>query len=254
MFFIAIYESRQDVRTLLRQHIAEYAFQTNLIHQTLWMTCMPSLEKRLQFFPQVQLALLSLDMPNTQQIAAELYQCNKDCRIIFFSEAASDLVPLLSVRPIGFYQYMNHTNPPSSLGELLASVISDIRTHTDSFAIESKDGLYILKTDCILYFQSELKNVSIQCDALPAIQLVRKLSEIQRSLAEQHLEDAFIRIHQSYIVNKAHICHLDKRNHWIALSNGEQLPVSDSKYEAVRKALHTSGDQPGFPPDTPFIP
>lgn len=237
MFLIAVYEDRQEVRSLIHKHIEEYAFQTNLIHQTLWMNQLPSSEKGTEFFPKVQLALLSLDMPDTQLLAAEIYRNSKDCRIIFFSERDCDLVPLLSVRPIGFFRSSSEANLPQSLAELIPEVMSDIRTHTGSFAIENRDGLYLLKAERILYFQSELKNVTIQCEALPSILIVRKLSEIQNYLADQRLADEFVRIHQSYIVNKLHVRYLDKRNHWVELSNGERLPISDSKYDAVRKML-----------------
>lgn len=237
MFLIAVYEERQEVRSLIRGQLEGYAFQTNLIYRTLWMDRIPGGEKREELFPQVQLALLSLDMPDVQLVAEEIYRFNEDCRIIFFSEMDCDLVPLLLVRPIGFFRCAGETDQPQTLDELLSSVMSDIRAHAASFAIESRDGLYILKTESILYFQSELKNVTIKCGTQPSILVVRKLSEIQSYLADQNLTDEFIRIHQSYIVNRSHIRYLDKRNHWVELSNGEQLPISDSKYETVRKML-----------------
>ncbi len=237
MFLIAVYEERQEVCSLISRQLKEYAFQTNLIYRTLWMNRTPSGEKIEEFFPQVQLALLSLDMPDAQLIAGELYRRNEDCRIIFFSETSCDLVPLLSVRPIGFFNNPDETDQPHSLDELIAAVILDIRAHTGSFMIENRDGLYILKTGSILYFQSELKNVLIQCETHPPILLVRKLSEIQKNLAAQNLTDEFIRIHQSYIVNRAHIRYMDKRDHWVELSSGERLPISDSRYESVRKML-----------------
>lgn len=237
MFLISVYEERQKVRSLIHRQIEKYAFQSNLIYRTLWMERIPSSEKREELFPQIQMALLSLDMPDAQLIAQELYRFNEDCRIIFFSEQDYDLIPLLSVRPIGFFRRSGEPAQPQSLEELLAAVISDIRTCASSFVIENREGLYILKAGGILYFQSELKNVSIRCDTQPSILVVRKLSEIQNNLADQNLADEFIRIHQSYIVNRSHISYLDKRNHWVELSNGERLPVSDSKYEFVRKML-----------------
>lgn len=237
MFLISVYEERQEVRSVIHKQIEEYAFRSNLIYRTLWMSRIPSIDKRTELFPQIQLALLSLDMPNAQFIAKEVYRFNKDCRIIFFSEISHNLLPLLSVRPIGFFLHSDQSEQPRSLGELFSAVISDIRNHASSFVIENRDGLYILKTDGILYFQSELKNVSIQCVTQPSILIVRKLSEIQNNLADQNLTDAFIRIHQSYLVNRLHIRSLDKRNHWVELSNGERLPISDSKYEAVRRTL-----------------
>ncbi|MBR4039923.1 MAG: LytTR family transcriptional regulator [Clostridia bacterium] len=237
MFLIAVYEERQEVCGFIRKHIEEYAFHTNLICRTLWMSRFPSEEKRAEFFPQVRFALISLDMPDAQRMAEEIYSGSRDCRIVFFSRVDCELASLLAVRPIGYFRCPDGTGCPWTLSELIPAVMADIRMHAGSFAIENRDGLYILRSDSILYFQSELKNVSIQCEKLPAIVLVRKLSEIQKHLTEQQLGDAFIRIHQSYIVNKAHIRYLDKRSHWVELSNGERLPVSDSKYEAVRSVL-----------------
>ena len=108
------------------------------------MDRIPSKEKREELFPQVQLALLSLDMPDTKFIAEALYRFNEDCRIIFFSEMDNDLIPLLSVRPIGFFRRSDEVDHPQSLEELLVAVIADIRACGSSFVIENREGLYIL--------------------------------------------------------------------------------------------------------------
>lgn len=241
MFLIAVYEERAELRSLIRRHIGEYAFRENLICRTLWMDRLPGEEKRAEFFPQIQLALISLDMPEPQRVAAELYRANGDCRIVFFSGQDADLRPLLPVRPIGFFRYPETPESPS-LDGLIASVVSDICGNAGSFAVENRDGLYILQTESILYFRSELKNVSIRLTDDSSVLMVRKLSEIQSALTEQRLAERFLRVHQSYIVNRSHIRCLDRRNHWLELTGGEQLPVSDSRYEAVRAALAAKND------------
>ena len=91
-----------------------------------------------------------------------------------------------------------------------------------------------------MYFQSELKLVSVFSENSTPICIVRKMSEVQQHLAQIGLSDSFLRIHQSYIVNKEYISELNKRDHRILLKNGEELPISDSKYESVLRALRNN--------------
>lgn len=240
MFTVAIYEDREELAASIRKHLDKLGFEMNMRIAKLTMSRLPSPSKRSEYFPQVMLALLSMDMPDVDTTAEELYRFNQDCRIIFYSDINRDIVPLLRVRPIGFFVKQKHEKAEETMApvaELLPFVVSDIRRYPGTFIVENKERIYFLRTERIRYFQSDLKNVSIHyMDAEPIV-MVRKMSEILQSMEEQEIQQEFIRIHQSFVVNKSHILCIDKRQRVVELTNGEKLPISDSKYENVKRIL-----------------
>lgn len=147
MFTVAIYENREEQIASIKKHLEALEFQTNVRIAKLMMARLPSLSKRCEYFPQVMLAWLSLDMPDAVMIAEELYRLNRDCRIIFYSDITQDIIPLLRVRPIGYIVNQKQEKARSPVAELLPFVFSDICRCPETFVIENKERIYYLRTE-----------------------------------------------------------------------------------------------------------
>lgn len=95
--------------------------------------------------------------------------------------------------------------------------------------------MYLLSKRNILYFQSDLRYVNICLVHGENPRILAKLSAIEELAGE-----LFVRIHKSYLVNAKHVLWMDKKNHLVLLTNGEQLPISDAQYEKVCEKLRTA--------------
>lgn len=79
----------------------------------------------------------------------------------------------------------------------------------------------------IYYFESENKTVKIHCTN-NIIKFYGKLNDV-----EQKLNDSFMRIHNSILVNSIYVSQF-KYNE-IKMINGELLPISQSRRQDIRK-------------------
>ncbi len=239
MFYILVYEPnlqrKKQIHLCLRKTIFEY----NLVNDVIWLESIPSEESIRKYFPEVQLALLSLEDQNCRRLSEALYRHNSECRIIFYSGTQDEVINLLHTRPIGFCPCSKKILEEDELMHTLKMVFSELSSTTYVVSLENKNGLYLLPKSQILYFQSDLKNVNVYSLGMPVISLSRKLSNLQKDLCTgSHARD-FIRCHQSYLVNRDNISFLDKSGHKLILSNGEELPVSDSRYNEVCQLCHS---------------
>ena len=240
MFSIAVYETADDIKKVVAHCLGEVLFHKNLICDILWLKMLPKEDKRTAYFPSVRVALLSLDLPQCKILAEAIYHSNPHCRIVFYSNSMKNMIPFLHTRPIGFCLCQAPNLGKQAFSKIIADVFDDIGKDPAILAFETREGVYLRPTAQIMYFQSELKLVSVFSENSTPICIVRKMSEVQQHLAQIGLSDSFLRIHQSYIVNKEYISELNKRDHRILLKNGEELPISDSKYESVLRALRNN--------------
>ena len=223
MICLAVFEPDPSRKATIKDWLVRYTVQRNCEMELLWFVDgdpIPKVEKHAE---RIQIALIGLDYGKGFEIGQTLYEKNPDCRILYYGSAEYDLEPLLSSRPISFYLWANGREV---FLEKLDKAYDDVLlTHT-TFRYETKNRVYLLPKRNILYFQSDLRYVNICLRSEERPRILAKLSEI-----EQLAGDAFVRIHKSYLVNPKHVLWMDKKNHLVLLTNGEQLPVSDAQYE-----------------------
>ena len=114
----------------------------------------------------------------------------------------------------------------------LEQVFNGFKYFGNLLIFDTRQRLYLIPIEDILYFQSDLKYVNIICKEAENISVYKKLDEVEAALS-----DVFLRIHKSYIVNKTFIRKIDKVNHNVILRNGEELPVSNVRYAKVLEEL-----------------
>lgn len=229
MICLGIFETDPGRKELLKQWLVRYTIQRNCELELLWFT-EPDPRGRLETYaPRLQIALIGLDTEAGAETGAALYGENPDCRILYYRSAPCDLEPLLCTRPVSFYLW--ETGREAFLAKLEEVYMDVVLTRT-TFRYETKSSMYLLPKGNILYFQSDLRYVNICLRSGENPRLPAKLSQIEALAGAP-----FVRIHKSYLVNARHVLWMDRKNHTVVLSNGQQLPVSDAQYESACQAF-----------------
>ena len=97
-------------------------------------------------------------------------------------------------------------------------------------------GLYVCQTkglrfrlpyESILYFRSDRNYVTVHLRDRTEHSFPGKLANVERQVPK-HL---FVRVHQSYLVNRAAVRLIDKGKKSVRLSNGEEIFISRAHYQ-----------------------
>lgn len=230
MICLAIFESSPVKRKLIREWLVLYTLQQNCELEINWIG-EDGLSKLEKYVNRMQIALISLDSEKGEACARELYDKNPDCRIMYYRSETCSLVPLLDTRPISFLLWSKGMD---SFMDKFDAVYHEVLLSQTTFRYETKSKMYLIPKRNILYFQSDLRYVNICLLQGENPRILAKLSEV-----EQFAGDGFVRIHKSYLVNPKYVLWMDKKNHSVILSNGEQLPVSDAQYEKACEKLRS---------------
>lgn len=114
------------------------------------------------------------------------------------------------------------------LQEAIRRAINHIdRERRDEIVVENNHRIHRIMLATILYVESERRNLYIHTmDG--DISCLMKIGDFQKNLG-----DAFLRCHQSYLVNMEHISRMDKS--MITMDNGVEIPVSRRYAEDLRQ-------------------
>lgn len=229
MICVAVFEWDTAKQATIKNWLVRYTVQRNCELELLWFTDQNPISKLKKYAQRIQIALVNVDLADGLETGKALYEQNPDCRILYYRNSPCDLEPLFSSRPLGFYLW---TNGIEDFFNKMDMIYSDVISSQATFRYETKNKLYLLPKQNIMYLQSDLRYVNIYTKNGESPRILAKLSEIERLAG-----DSFLRIHKSYLVNPKHILWMDKTNHFVLLDNGEQLPVSDAQYENVCEKL-----------------
>jgi len=231
MICLAVFEPDQNRKATIKDWLVRYTVQRNCEMELLWFVDNDPIPKIEKHADRIQIALVGLDCEKGAEAGQALYVKNPDCRILYYRTTTCDLEPLLPTRPISFYLWEDGRE---TFLDKLDSVYNDVLLTQTTFRYETKNKMYLLPKRNILYFQSDLRYVNIRLFHGEQPRILAKLSEI-----EQLVTDSFVRIHKSYLVNPKHVLWMDKKNHLVLLTSGEQLPVSDAQYEKACEKFRT---------------
>lgn len=225
MMHLAIIE-RDPVRMeTIREWLLDYSRKQNCYFDAIKVSVANPADIIGKYVAQLQIALIDLDNDGGEKCGDTLYKMNPDCRILYYRSEPCSLVPLLSSRPISFFLWPKGRN---AFLERFDAVCKEVAFAQTTFRYETKSRIYLLAKRNILYFQSDLRYIDIHMQHDENPRILAKLNEIEAIAG-----DVFVRIHKSFLVNAKHILWLDKKNHQILISNGEQLPISDAQYDNV---------------------
>lgn len=116
----------------------------------------------------------------------------------------------------------------STIQNLLSNELSETR---ELFTVESASRILHIPVDTIEYFETTYKKHNV------ALITSDQYIEFHGSLTqiEERLSSGFIRTHQSYLVNRSKIQHIDKKRRLILLKNGGTCLVSRNKLKKLKQ-------------------
>lgn len=94
-----------------------------------------------------------------------------------------------------------------------------------AFNIEGKPVR--VRLDKILYFESNLKQVTLHTTEKESYTFFGAISEVENTLKDKGFE----RIHKSFVVNLRYVSRIEQRK--LTLDNGTELPVSHHRYKDI---------------------
>lgn len=228
MITLAVLDTDQGRLTRIREALASYSIRRNMELQVYWYTSQKSFEQLERWIASVCVALIAVGDIG-RKLGRKVYALNPDCRIIFYGSEGERLRSLLRARPIGYHVV---SDGAAVLAENLDEVLQEIADSSAFYRFESRRRTLLLPAKNILYFQSDLKSVHIHLKNGQVETVTAKLSNV-----EQQLGDFFVRVHQSFLVNASHIRVFDRSRRVVFISNGQELPISDAKYESASARL-----------------
>ncbi len=132
---------------------------------------------------------------------------------------------------VNAFRYILKSNLEIGLKECIKEII--INNVVNYFEIPSRE--IRVKTSNIVYFESNDHKVVLHLKNGKEHILYQKLNNIEKGINDNR----FIRVHQSYLVNKYYIKNISKYS--IDLFNKLNIPVARSKYKEVWKKLNIEG-------------
>ena len=137
--------------------------------------------------------------------------------IVYISNNSSYAMALFKTRPIDF---LIKPIKKEDLRNVLDQYLKLNKEKKEFFKFKNKIGYQRIDVQDIYYFESENKIVKIHC-----------INNIIKFYGK--LNDSFIRIHSSILVNTVYIAQF-KYNE-VKMINGELLPISQSRRQDIRK-------------------
>lgn len=174
--------------------------------------------------------LIFLDIEVKNKLGYELGNYIRDVlnlqkiSIVYISNHSSYALSLFKTRPIDF---LVKPIKKVDLSNVLDQYLKLDKEKRDFFKFKNKIGYQRIDIQDIYYFESENKIIKIHC-INNIIEFYGKLNDV-----EQKLNDSFMRIHNSILVNSIYVSQF-KYNE-IKMINGELLPISQSRRQDIRK-------------------
>lgn len=230
MIRIAVYD--QDILRLKRlmEAFDYYNFNRNAACEVVVFHGQKGLDGLKGFPLSLHVALTSVDAEGSVCYCDQILEKYPDCRICYYKT-----LPGLETNISNPLFFMDKGNEATEKNERFAREIDhfleDFSMCGKILIFDTRQLLHLVPTEEVLYLQSDLKYINIVCRE-DSISVYKKLDAV-----EGLLPPGFLRIHKSYIVNRAYIRQLNKPERTILLKNGEELPISQSQYASVLRKI-----------------
>lgn len=177
---------------------------------------------------EINLAFIDIEMPEMSgfELADYLRLCVRMERLVFVTNKDDLVHESINYQPFGFVR-------KSRWEEELLRTLN--RFYKELLRNEAKITVHFQKKELMDIFVCEIRYIEINSHTLSIYRKdsIIRIRETMRSIEERLREHYFIRIHQGYLVNARYIQKFEDND--CVLVDGERLPVSRHKKEAVRK-------------------
>lgn len=147
-----------------------------------------------------------------------VFRRNPCCFTIFANMPPENVCEFLDIRPVG---YVCAGEERSKIAKYAYMQAEDLQKNNRVYQISTREGIHSVTVSEILFCQSDLKYVVITTVQGRSYRKLGTLNALQKELPID-----FIRIHQSFLVNKHLICGMDKANHLLLLQGDRSVPFS----------------------------
>lgn len=173
---------------------------------------------------------INMDEIDGMETAQEIRKVSNDIFIVFVTAFINYAVEGYSINAIR-YILKNNENFAELIFECIDAISKKMNHSVKKKEFKFSEGVKNISLELLLYIESKLHklNFHIMEDKLNTYSLYGKLDEFEKELEDK----AFLRIHQSYLINMKHIEGINRYE--AMLNNGIRLKISKDRYKSVKE-------------------
>lgn len=228
---LVIYETSETGKKALHDSLVAYSIAENIELIIKWLKPSAKEDEIISACTEAQIAFVNAsDIQKAEQIGILLYQTSPTCALTYYGHSVPQDVReliayfsrLFPARPILYLDSPREKDFYQALRTL-----SNHNACQKRFGWETKGAKYRIPYDSILYFRSDRNYVIMQLKNGNEYSFLGKLANVEQQLPA----DLFVRVHQSYLINKTEILMIDKQKKAVRLSSGEDIYISKAHYK-----------------------
>ena len=228
---LVIYETSETGKKALHDSLVAYSIAENIELIIKWLKPSAKEDEIISACTEAQIAFVNAsDIQKAEQIGILLYQTSPTCALTYYGHSVPQDVReliayfsrLFPARPILYLDSPREKDFYQALRTL-----SNHNACQKRFGWETKGAKYRIPYDSILYFRSDRNYVIMQLKNGNEYSVLGKLANVEQQLPA----DLFVRVHQSYLINKTEILMIDKQKKAVRLSSGEDIYISKAHYK-----------------------
>lgn len=179
---------------------------------------------------EYDLIYLDIEMPEVDgiKLAEKIREENRDVLFIYISSYENYFVDMIKVTP---FRFIRKPIDDRQFTEDLNAACKEIMERAAYFEYTYNKVTYRVLIKDIIYFESFGRNIHI-ITTKEIRRYVGKLNQVEKQL--KLLKSQFLRIHQSFLVNRNLIVEINFDN--LIMSNGESLRISYDRRKQIRRS------------------
>lgn len=173
---------------------------------------------------------INMDDMDGMEAAQKIREVSNDIFIVFVTAFVNYTIEGYKVDAVR-YIVKNNVNFSEQVYECMDAISAKMNYVVKKKTFHFNEGTRNIALERVLYIESRLHKLEfyIMEDKLSRYSLYGTLNDMERELAD----DAFVRIHQSYLVNMKYIESVSRYK--AALSNGVRLEIPKARYRQVEE-------------------
>ncbi len=223
MLHVAICDDNKPMLDFLDRKLSEIFTETEMLCEiNTFISCRDFLESNTRL--PVDVVFLDIVMPDIDgfEAAKQIRAFSRDTYIIFITTESSMVYDSFDFQPFYFIPKSKLKVTENKLRDVVSKLSLHISTNKKIVIEGAYESKKVVSPSDILYIKSNLNNVEYYFWDGTNLKVRGKLSTVMSGLNT----NIFVRTHNRYIVNMAHIDVVDYPNMDLRLINGEEVAIS----------------------------